>query len=312
MVKIRKHVNSVHEYCTLPFECHANRLAWETKHGQQPSGAWCPYITDHNPDHWFGAPSATHAANRVTEGWPEGAEKVFANLADLDVAIPASIRRKTVRAEQGDELDIHTVYRGDLNHAWSSRRRKHTRSKKVVRILAQSNLLAAMSVEQLFWRGAAVVKLSDLLTEAGYSVEIIGFTATCMLEGENAEFLVTFPLKEAEEPLNCEKLAGVLCNAGFHRIYGFRAYGALYPSQSGIHSCMTGAADPETNNRLIDRENYSQDGITTFTTPYALKDMEKARAWIQACVSALDKDQPQKLNHKEQHHERETHAWLLR
>jgi hypothetical protein len=233
---------------------------------------------------WLNAPSAKEAAARVTHGWPEGARRVLSSLADLDVPVPVSVRRRIARADQGDELDIHAVNRGDLATAWTMRRRRHARGSFTVRLVAQANLLGKTTPDELFWRGAAIVKLADALTAAGYSVEIVGAISSNRVKGVDGDFLVTFPLKEAAAPLDVEALAGVLCNAGFHRLYGFRLYFALATRHHG----EPGSASSDTSGRVLRQAALDADGVKTFTVPYAIGSKALAEAWIAASVATLD------------------------
>lgn len=278
--------NSIEEFCHVPFmrTDNAERCAdalidthdtlQETRHNTTVSRSM----------EWYGAPTPEEAAQRVLTGWPEGASKLQEALAQIDVPTPVSLRRKLHRSDQGDELDIHSVNRGDLDHAWTSRKRKHTRSRMTVRIVAQTNLLAEVSAEELFWRGAAAVKLADMLTNAGYSVEIIGALASHTIVGMDGDLLATFPLKTAEQPLDIEALAGVLCNAGFHRIWGFRYY---YAVARGRHS-SPGAARSDRNGNVMKRNDFAADGTQTFIIPYTTMSRDAAQHWLEDAVKALD------------------------
>lgn len=279
----RTDFNSLSEFCNVTFK-HPVNLSIVHKALQRKDGTWVSQTS--NPRSWLGADTTQEAADRVLHGWLDGARKVFVNLADMEVPEPVSVKRKLTRADQGDELDIHSIYRGDLEHAWTSRRRKHTRAKLTVRIVAQTNLLAAMYHEELFWRGAAVVKLSDMLTAAGYNVEIIGALASDKVDGKKFDFLCTFPLKAASQPLDCEQLAGVLCNAGFHRLYGFRAYCAL--AGHVVKAAFDGSGcTSETEGRIIREAAFDSDGTKTFSTPYQIGNKEAAQDWVKSCLDQL-------------------------
>lgn len=296
---VRNHCNSLDEFCNVPFKRDVNKSLfhrtlktlsgkWYDQSGCKVGHRYIGLGSTRERHDWVGADTPQEAADRVTKGWPEGARRVFEKLQDLEVPAPTSVRRRMVRADQGDELDIHSVYRGDLDHAWTSRKRKHTRTKLTVRIVAQTNLLADMSANELFWRGAAVVKLSDALTEAGYNVEIIGALASRKVDrNENIDFLCTFPLKEASMPLDTEQLAGVICNAGFHRLFGFRAYGALadWNYKTGLDG--TGCAS-DIEGRVIKKGALDADGVKTFVTPYEVTEKALAQAWISKCLQELE------------------------
>jgi hypothetical protein len=286
--KVRVDFNSVDEFCNVPFKLAANESKCRREF-QALSGRWLE--RSRYAQEWLGAPTYEEAAERVTKGWKEGAEEVLRRLADIDIELPLSVRRKLSRADQGDELDIHSVYAGNLDRAWTRRVRKHTRTPLTVRIVVQTNLLAGMKPEELFWRGAAAVKLSDLLTTAGYNVEIVGALASEKVCGrEGVDFLATMMLKESKAPLDIEQLAGVICNAGFHRLFGFRGYMAI---ADWVVSSEPGASMSARDGRVIKEGGLDADGVMTFTTPYAVKTKEAAQKFIEECCAWLN--QPQEL-----------------
>lgn len=287
---IRAHFDSIADLATAPFTLPSNERRFnktlfldgrwydESRHAARSTRR------TRSVEDWYGAPTEHEAAARVTRGWPEGAARVLKALAELDVPAPVSVRRRLARADQGDEVDIHAVNRGNLETAWTTRRRRHARGSTTVRLIVQLNLLESMQFEQLFWRGAAVVRLADALTAAGYSVEVVGAIASYNVGGiDDGTFLATVMLKEASTPLDIESLAGTVCNAGFHRLFGFRLYFALAPDRHP----NPGAARSDVNGDII-AEAKPADGVATFVTPYALTSPEKASAWAAGCVAALD------------------------
>jgi len=280
MLPIRAHFDSLDAFCTAPCVNPENEQVIRDKIRNE-RGEWKVLAGKH----WLGTETTQEAADRVTKGWPEGAARIFECMSNMEVTAPVSVKRKIARGAQGDELDIHCVYRGDLEHAWTSRRRKHTRSQRTVRIVAQTNLLSNVSAEEMFWRGAAIVKLSDALTEAGYGVEIIAALASKRIQGHNVEFLATFPMKHAHDPLDCEMLAGVLAHAGFHRIYGFRMYAALFPVKA--HAAAGGNASTSTDGRVIRNGNLDADGVFTLVAPYHITTQERAQKWVNSVINQL-------------------------
>lgn len=291
-MKIRRRFESVNEFCTFSTADAPRRenLDKLRKVHQNENGTFNEDYMPYTPTRWLGASSACEAANRVTHGWPEGAQRVKEQMESLEITAPMSVRRRRTRTDQGDELDVHRVYRGDLDHAWTARKRREVRSPVLVRLVAQVNLLADMEAEALFWRGAAIVKLADLLVDAGYNVEIVGAVATSKIARTPTDYCVTFPLKESTQPLDIEQLAGVVCNAGFHRLFGFRAYLGLAPmkmaSPGDAHSDFTGT--------ILEREfgnSEKTEGYPTFITPYRLPTKEAAEQWVRRCIEKLNQPQ---------------------
>lgn len=279
MNKIRRHFDSVTDYCSVPFEREDNRALcsatlWRTT-------GW---VERRDETNWLGTKTRKTAADRATLGWPAGADRVQSLLEEVDVPLPVEVKRRLSRADQGDDLDIHSVYRGDLDHAWSKRTRQQHRARRIVRLVAQTNLLGVVKVEDLFWRGAAVARLADLLTNAGYVVEIVGAMASIEVGLANpCDWLVTIALKDAQSPLDLPGLAGVICNAGFHRTWGFRAYCAI----ATWGPCKPGRASSDENNKIIPAAGLDADGTPTFIIPYGVKSQGAATGWIRNCVKQL-------------------------
>lgn len=280
----RMHFDSVQEYCTVPYALPVN----ERQSRQFTQRADGGFIRQALKAGWYGpdSPSPETTVKRVLGGWKEGAEEVRKRMERVEVTPPVSIKRRVVRADQGDELDIHAVLRGQLDTAWQSRRRRQAFGPRIVRIVAQTNLLAQTSSEELFWRGAAVVKLADVLTEAGYAVEIVGAHAATTVDMDRANWLLTFVLKHAQSPLDIESLAGVVCNAGFHRTFGFRAYEAC---TTKARSQKGGTGDySDSSGEIIERSDLKEGALRVFAVPYHMGNSYQARLWVQACCEALE------------------------
>jgi hypothetical protein len=286
---VREHYDSVEEFCTAPFVLPENEARCR-RSMQKADNSWVADEGSGSPfgrDDWYGPDkcSAAVAANRALTGWPEGAKQALERLSHIQVQTPVSVKRRAVRADQGDELDIHAVYRGDLDHAWTTRRRRNARGPRIVRIIAQFNLTGRVAAESLFWRGAAVIKLADILTEAGYNVEITAAMASIEVDQTSANWLITFPLKLAQSPLDVDALAGVVCNAGFHRTYGFRAYLARWPK---VRNNNAGSDHSDEGGKVIPASDIGQDNaVRTFTVPYNVTNVHSAQEWLEKCAGEL-------------------------
>lgn len=256
----------------------------------------------HGNEAWYGAPSAASAMHRAYKGWPEGAERVRRLMDTVEAPPPASLRRKVQRGDQGDALDIHQVYRGGLDRAWERRRRLNSRSRMSVRLVAELGGSNMMNAEEMFWRGAAVAKLAELLEESGYRVEVIGVEATNLeqswfssAEGEQATVLSTFTVKDAGAPVDLEQIAGVLCNSGFFRTYGFRAnYAACEHKIRDAVRNKDGHYEPLLarstmwHGNAVEELSLADDGTRTFVVPTRVGDHESAEKWVRETLQKLD------------------------
>jgi hypothetical protein len=174
---------------------------------------------------WFGEGHETQAdvIHSAKHGWPAGGEKLQAMTQQIDVQAPISLRRKIHRGSEGDEYDIHRAYAGDFGRAWTRKRKAAHFSQKQITLYAQMGQGAAIRSSTVFWRGAAVLKLADLLMEAGYKVEIMGVDVT-ERGGINGQWIIDIVrIKHSDDQLNINSLAVPLCLAGHARLYGFQA-----------------------------------------------------------------------------------------
>lgn len=174
---------------------------------------------------WYGVNSFDELKRVVREGWHEGVTRIYKELGQIGNDVQAvSLKRRTVRSDQGDEFDIHRAYSGGLDQAWSSRKRQ-------ARVAGGAQFTLGVCIGQyadedsseLFWRGAVAVRLADILTEAGYQVRVVGYTLGEECYTDYGDRLLIVPVKEANQPLNLSSIASVVALAGTYRHYGLLA-----------------------------------------------------------------------------------------
>jgi hypothetical protein len=290
--------SSVRDFCEQPFANPANEELFKREEFGGEFRSWAREDLRHDDsmrvgqrtnESWYGAATPREAMDRASKGWPEGAERVRSMMDEVDAPPPVSLRRKMQRADQGDELDIHEVYRGGLDRAWTRRRRQRSRARMSVRLVAQIGGHRHTTHEEMFWRGAAVLKLAELLEESSYRVEMVGVNQH-LIDGHDVSSYCSFVVKEAGAPLDVEQVAGVLCNAGFFRTYGFRDAYAI---------CEHRLADKTQSRTLLARSyvmrgdavrggNLDADGTKTFSVPMRIGSKESAVEWVNKCLAALE------------------------
>lgn len=262
----------------------------------QPEGANSRYIKSIERDHgsdWLGASMETIKASRFN-GWPDGAKRIqsFAETIKANVPVPESIRRKIKWSDQGDSLDIHRVWSGRIGQAWESHPRQKAASQKTVTIFAQLWQVNYSTTDSFFWRGAACLTLADILTEAGYNVEIFGGSLTYnVLEGEsNVVRGFTCQIKAATAPMDINSLAATVGLSGFCRYTIFRLFGtfanrmgkqAFRYSGSMLHN------KPEQYTEA-QRQLREQLGMTWDFDSTFCEDEASARKWIEDCLNKLN------------------------
>ena len=194
----------------------ANDSAWKDQSHANEAKKLFKRVSE-EPQRWLGAASVAELQTRLKNGWKEGVEKIE-KIATRELAAPASVRRRRIRSDAGDELDMQAVWRGDLNRAWTRTRRANRVGTRSVTIVIDLCASANVSSDRLFWRGASALRLAQLLTESGYSVALYGgFGGTrCDSSGKLAIGQLV-EIKSQDAPLDMDKLAALTAMAGFFR-----------------------------------------------------------------------------------------------
>lgn len=171
--------------------------------------------------YWYGAgcKKGTDVQNLVMGGWSVGRGKVDTFLSQLETIelAPRDMRRRIVRADMGDHLDIGAVYAGRFDTAWTTAKRKTTYGPQRIDICANMICSGGDDEKVLFWRGAAAVALADKLENAGYMVRIIvGFGDVF---GKTGNVSCRITVKEHGLPLDVATASAVII-PGFFRSIG--------------------------------------------------------------------------------------------
>lgn len=132
-------------------------------------------------------------------------------------------RRVRTKGPQGDEIDIHKVYQGQLDTAWTSTKRiSFAKEVKLVTIFIQNEDNANVSAVDSLWRAAVAVFLTEELIAAGKSVRIIVGGASRYATDSNHSMTVSFVVKNFNASLSLERLSA-MAHCGFARCVGFGA-----------------------------------------------------------------------------------------
>jgi hypothetical protein len=173
---------------------------------------------------WYGAGcnSGNDVQAKMITGWDEGRKRLDDlrnKMGELDLA-PVDRRRRVVRADQGDSLDMVQVYAGRLDIAWTTPRRKTVYAPQKVEILANMICSGADHPDVLFWRGAAAAVLADVLETAGYMVRlVVGFGGSAYPSKGTEKVSCRITVKEHGCPLDVTSTSAVIM-PGFFRALG--------------------------------------------------------------------------------------------
>ncbi len=159
----------------------------------------------------------------LEKGWKEGSDRLKDLVKKVSGLVPAPIdrKRKPTWADDGDTLDVDRALAGQWDTAYRVATRKWSPGPTVIDLCVSWEAVCFRTQEEFFWSGAAMLAVTDLLEEAGYSVRI---TACNAVYGANKAdlFLGTVVIKDAGEPLRLDGLAGIACHVGVYRTFGFR------------------------------------------------------------------------------------------
>jgi hypothetical protein len=170
---------------------------------------------------WYGADCATgkDVIAKLHDGWPQGQKKLSKLMAELvQVEVhPKDRRRRRVRRDFGDSVDIHAIYSGHLDTAWEIAKRQEGCGPQRLDLFVNMICSGGESADVLFWRGAAAVVLADKLEAAGYMVRlVVGFGGRNSCD-ERASCRIT--VKDHDKPLDVSSTASVIL-PGFFRAIG--------------------------------------------------------------------------------------------
>lgn len=238
---------------------------------------------DSDPQKWFGAPSVKVLKQRLRDGWPEGVERLQ-QIATRDIN-PMSIRRRRTRGDQGDEVDMQAVWRGDLSRSWTrTRRMSRAGTNRTINLMVMLGDSAGVSSEKLFWRGASALKLADALVASGYNVGIIGaVTSKGCANSKDVDMAQFVEIKATDQPLDLSALAALTAMPGWFRTSGFAgivtACDLVGDTQNwGLGSPMNDKAG----------EFASMLGIENVFIQTNVNSQEQAEAWIDSVLNTVE------------------------
>lgn len=233
---------------------------------------------------WYGVESLDKVKQILAQGYPEGAALVDTIYDTIAPSLPRAVeyRRKRIRGDQGDDLDIHAVNRGALDKAWTTTRRRAQQGSGLIRITVDICANSYIGAEQLKWRGVAALALSRAMSKAGYSVEIVaGQSGTGAFIGRQLPGTITVTVKPRYTAVDTATLAATVCLPGFFRYLGFASI---------IRQADDLGVDVEIGlGKAVRLETLLPvpDKIAQVVVPETVSTQERAIAWIQETVAIL-------------------------
>lgn len=203
---------------------------------------WKPYRYENNNQWYFGTLRTYEKSvdalinGKATDRQVETAQKIYNQISKSPFVLQLeqraqSIKKKRVFSEDGAELDIDRVMCGDPMH-WT--RLTKGAQKPVVRIGANINGNAGEGEQRFIGVAAAAAVISDLVSRAGFSVEVYS-CSTSQTDGARCYASLCCKIKQAEQPLDINRI----CSAGLPiilRHFSFTVRGNSLERDGGLFS----------------------------------------------------------------------------
>ena len=175
---------------------------------------------------WWGVRGGYNEVKKLVAcGWNDGMEKALTALHTLNIPRLKTMRRRKVRSDFGDHLDMQAVYGGNLDRAWESTHREAGVMQQGQTVTLAVDLGANCDVEagRMFWRGAAATVLCDELQKSGRNVRVVGYSVSDAFNSSRELKCVMVVLKDYQDALDMNSLIVTTALSGFFRSYIFKA-----------------------------------------------------------------------------------------
>lgn len=193
------------------------RHVTEITKGPCPSGHWRGM--DAGDPNFFGSKGWHEMVDVVQRGWPEGAERVKALVAECDgIVSEVRARMQTIEFDvSGRWLDVGRHLTGEPEAFGEMVETQEDAGSKIVRVEVNLATSAYFSADQFFARGAAACVLADLIEATGRRCELYGVLRHVDSWGGNLDLRVRVLVKSAHEALDMNRLAAAFAHASFYR-----------------------------------------------------------------------------------------------
>ena len=167
------------------------------------------------------------------EGYAKGVERLAEFSAKLSskVPVPESIRGRYKWSDEGDDYDVIRTYGGDFEHAFGGWKPAAYRGPRTVTLYITVGGNSAEDWQKMFWRAASGVAVADVLTKAGFNVEIYGLFCSGQISPQTYTISRTL-VKRAGDFANLSTIAFATSLTAYFRQFGFRLH-AFNPWEHG-------------------------------------------------------------------------------
>jgi hypothetical protein len=211
---------------------------------------------------WAGAANTADAAAKLTAPYEAGSaiiSRIEKAAASITLPPKMDTRRRRVRGDHGDSLDIHSVYRGQLDRAWERMGKRQVTAPPMVSIVINSIIQSDQDKTVISYRGAVGIVLCQLLERFGYRVRLVvargGEARTAY--GDDEKFSCRSTIKDYGKPLDRETVA-CATHPAMQRVMGIRWTWAHMHSGGTMSGSGVGEAVREKGEIFISSEVYNE------------------------------------------------------
>jgi hypothetical protein len=171
---------------------------------------------DTSLDKWSGYASFEQACKLARDGWPEGLKR----LNGFQERIQSFIGNRTNKPlpefdVTGQVLDIGLLLSGVPECFISLPDEPKEGRGKIIDIVFSSSYSSGVDSEEIFWRGAALVALIDVLESRGLSCSVV--SDSTVTRGYGNRYTARTTVKALGDVLDLDRIAFCACHAGFFR-----------------------------------------------------------------------------------------------
>lgn len=209
-----------------------------------------------NGAHWAGAENTADAVAKLTSPYADGAaiiSRIEKAAGNIKLPPQMDTRRRRVRGDQGDELDIHAVWRGQSATAWARMGRRQVTAPPMVSIVINSIISADNDKTVISYRGAVGIVLCQLLERFGYRVRLVVARGGVTSSESKEKFSCRTTIKDYGKPLDRETVA-CATHPAMQRILGIRWSWVQMEGKGSTGGNMPGDAVKDANEIFISAE----------------------------------------------------------
>ena len=162
----------------------------------------------------------------VNTGWDDGLKIIDEMMRDLSDAVtqkPKTRRRRRRWSDEGGDDVCYDRLRAGQDRFWVDREKRECSGPGTATVLVNISAHSVWKSKDILWRGAAALCITELLTNAGFNVEVVVGCVSegCYTDGTDAFTAVT--VKQASDRIDRSTLTNAV-SGWFFRSVGFASW----------------------------------------------------------------------------------------